>query len=242
MHQSVTLKSDSWVVSAGSGVRMLQWRRHGCRPWRVASVSSGWVEQKWEIWIELRRWVWMRVLISHVSIVLVRLTSQQQLDSSHVGRYTSHETSSRTHWPCAHITLWLKVSERVSDNQSCTCHHMFERSLSVFVLSSSSPSRASTFSLTVYLFCILLINFHVAGTAEDFFFTKKNSTHAQWGVIVPWRYTTLSHFNTVFNFVEMRVFQVCTSCQRVTWNWCPIDAVAHLALCASRPFSFLLCV
>ena len=34
-------------------------------------------------------------------------------------------------------------------------------------LSSSSPSRASTFSLTVYLFSVLLINFHVVETAEE---------------------------------------------------------------------------
>ena len=31
-------------------------------------------------------------------------------------RYTSHETLSQTHWPCARITLRLKVSQRVSDN------------------------------------------------------------------------------------------------------------------------------
>ena len=53
---------------------------------------------------------------------------------------------------------------------------MLERSLSVLALSSSSPSRASTFSLTVYLFSVLLINFQVVGTAED-------CTHAQWGVL-----------------------------------------------------------
>ena len=44
---------------------------------------------------------------------------------------------------------------------------MFELSLFVLVLSSSSPFRAYTVSLTVYLFSVLLINFHVVETAED---------------------------------------------------------------------------
>ena len=58
-----------------------------------------------------------------------------------VDRYTSHETFSPHIRPCAHITLWFKVSQRVSDkNHSCTCHHMFERLLFhcfVFFLSLS---------------------------------------------------------------------------------------------------------
>ena len=32
-----------------------------------------------------------------------------------VDRYPSHETFSRTLSPCAHTTVWLKVSQRVSD-------------------------------------------------------------------------------------------------------------------------------
>ena len=46
---------------------------------------------------------------------------------------------------------------------------MFERALLVLVLSSSSLSlsRLYVFSLTVYLFSVLLINFHDVGTAED---------------------------------------------------------------------------
>ena len=44
---------------------------------------------------------------------------------------------------------------------------MFERSLFVLVLSSSSTFRAYTVSLTIYLFSVLLINFHVVGTAEE---------------------------------------------------------------------------
>ena len=45
---------------------------------------------------------------------------------------------------------------------------MFERALLVLVLSCSSLSlsRLYLFSLTVYLFSVLLINFHGVGTAE----------------------------------------------------------------------------
>ena len=45
---------------------------------------------------------------------------------------------------------------------------MFERALLVLVLSSSSLSRASTFSLSLSTcFSVLLINIHDVGTAED---------------------------------------------------------------------------
>ena len=62
---------------------------------------------------------------------------------------TSHETFSRHFHPCAHITLWLKVSQRVSHEKHVHPHVITCLSVCCFlVLSSSSVSRASTFSLT----------------------------------------------------------------------------------------------
>ena len=58
----------------------------------------------------------------------------------HVDRYTSHETFPRHFHPCAHITLWLKVSHDVS--------------------------RASTFFSHFYLFCVLNFNLHDVDNAE----------------------------------------------------------------------------
>ena len=80
-----------------------------------------------------------------------------------VDRYTSHETFSTCLTLCTHHIVAQGVTARVWQNHSCTCHHMFERSLSILVLSSSSPSRASTFSLTVFLFSVLHINFRAVG-------------------------------------------------------------------------------
>ena len=84
-------------------------------------------------------------------------------------------------WLCAHITLWLKV---------CLLHMHFIYMSSMmsrvwafvvfFCIVFFSPSRASTFSLTVYLFSVLFINFHVVGTAEDW----NHCTHAQRGVLL----------------------------------------------------------
>ena len=69
---------------------------------------------------------------------------------------------------CTHRIVAQGVAACVWQNHSCTCHQLFERSLSVLVLSLLlSLSRLYFLSLTVYLFSVLLINFHVVGTAED---------------------------------------------------------------------------
>ena len=85
-----------------------------------------------------------------------------------VDRYTSHESFSRTLSPCAHTTLWLKVSQRAHSLHPHAIHDV--TCLSVrwlfLVLFSSSLSRLYLFSI-VYLFSALHINFHNAEPAED---------------------------------------------------------------------------
>ena len=81
VYQIVAWKKNTRPVSACSSVCVLQWRRHGWRSRRMVSESSGWVVPTWEIRTELRRWVWSGVLIRHVSLVFVRLTSHQKLDT-----------------------------------------------------------------------------------------------------------------------------------------------------------------
>ena len=66
-------------------------------------------------------------------------------------RHTLQTRLSRTLWLWAHITFWFKKSQRVSDK---IITHMFERSLLVLVLSSSSLSRAST---TFLSHCLLVL-------------------------------------------------------------------------------------
>ena len=90
-----------------------------------------------------------------------------------VDRYTSHESFSRTLSPCAHTTFWLEA-QGVFGAHSLHLHVIHDVTcLSVRCLFLFCPplSRAFTFlshfSLTVYLFSVLLINFHVVGTAED---------------------------------------------------------------------------
>ena len=105
-----------------------------------------------------------------------------------VDRYTSHETSSRHIRLCAHITLWLNVSQRVSDTIT-HAHVITCLSVCCFLtLSSSSLSRASTFSLTVCLFSVLLINFHVVKKTRGIKPLHSRTMRS----IALWRYTTLS--------------------------------------------------
>ena len=83
-------------------------------------------------------------------------------------RQILHTRLSRLILPCAHITLWLQVSQHVSDERHSRTCIISCLSVGCFLtLSSSFLSRASTFSLTVYFFSVLLINFHVVETAEE---------------------------------------------------------------------------
>ena len=70
--------------------------------------------------------VWMELEVSSYNFLIVQIFfcySWFRLQSIAIhcnrrgseDRYTSHETLSQTHWPCARITLRLKVSQRVSD-------------------------------------------------------------------------------------------------------------------------------
>ena len=84
-----------------------------------------------------------------LQLVLFTVDGDPLKPTGGVDRYTSHETFSRHFHPCAHITLWLKVSQRVSHEKHVHPHVITCLSVRCFlVLSSSSVSRASTFSLT----------------------------------------------------------------------------------------------
>ena len=73
------------------------------------------------------------------------------------GKHTSHETFSTYLTLCTHHIVAQGVAACVWQNHSCTCHHMFERLLFPYFVFFLSLSRLY-FSLTVYLFSVLLIN------------------------------------------------------------------------------------
>ena len=89
-------------------------------------------------------------------------------------------------WPCAHITFWLKVPQRVSDKIT-HAHVITCLSVCFLALSSSSLSlsRASTFSLTVYLFSVLLINFHVVDTQPSHIAGLRDMVASHWTGALP---------------------------------------------------------
>ena len=95
---------------------------------------------------------------------------------------------SRHIWPCAHITLWLKVWHDVSCMKHVHPHVITCLSVCCcLVLSSSSVSRASTFSHCLRVLCPA----HLLPCGRNRRGIKPMRTRRMRS-IAPWRYTTLS--------------------------------------------------
>ena len=131
-----------------------------------------------------------------------------------VDRYTSHESFSRTLSPCAHTTLWLKVSlVRIHSVHMPSMMSHVERALFVLVLSSSSLSLSPLLSLhCLPVLCPAhqLPQCRIRRKLKPLYSRTMRS-------IAPWRFTTLSQVDLPRRFNGHIVPMGATRC-RIGWS------------------------
>ena len=135
--------------------------------------------------MELEKWA---------QFFLIAVDSDPLQPTGCVDRYTSHETFSRTVWPCAHITLAQGVAACVWQNHSCTC--LSVRCLFLFCLLLLPLAPPLSLSLST---CSLSCS-STSVSSEPARIKTTALTHNE--EFAPWRYTTLSHVMARFGWHE----------------------------------------